>query len=150
VISLLFLRFLRNGGEEELRNCGENMILDLIRNDGTHLKKQAVTSGGEYSGPCPFCQAGKDRFRVWPEKDRYWCRQCDHSGDSIQYLRDLHGMSFPQAAEAVGKVIPMRQHRRPAPMMPGWTPSEAACSMRSLARAGQGRSASLPVAFALG
>jgi len=78
------------------------MILDLLISDGFEPKKSATTNGGEYSTPCPAC-GGRDRFRSWPEKDRYWCRQCGKSGDSIQYLRDFHGLSFRQAAEQVEK-----------------------------------------------
>ena len=70
------------------------------------MKKVANTSGGEYAGPCPQC-GGEDRFRVWPDHPdsdtgRYWCRQCEWSGDGIQYLRDVHGLSFPEACEELG------------------------------------------------
>ena len=99
------------------------MILDLIQNDSIPLKRQANSNGGEYAGPCPFCQDGKDRFRVWPDKDRYWCRQCNKSGDGIQYLRDLHGMGFKQAAEAVGKVIPLKYQPKAKPIAVEWKPS---------------------------
>ncbi len=71
-------------------------LFDLISQDGIVLKKMATTNGGEYAGPCPFC-GGNDRFRVWPEEDRYWCRQCQKAGDSIQYLRDAKGMKYHEA-----------------------------------------------------
>jgi len=75
------------------------MISDLLRKRGHELKPKG---GGEYSAACPWC-GGKDRFCVWPEKDRYWCRQCDAKGDSIQLLRDLDGLSFQEAKEALGR-----------------------------------------------
>ena len=70
------------------------------------MKRKASTSGGEYAGPCPRC-GGDDRFRVWPdhpESDtgRFWCRQCEWSGDGIDYLRDLRGLSFKDACEELG------------------------------------------------
>ncbi len=36
----------------------------------------------EYAGACPFCGGThrSDRFRVWPEQNRYWCRQCNAHG----------------------------------------------------------------------
>jgi len=71
-------------------------ITDLVVNDGYFLKRQASTNGGEYAGQCPWC-GGKDRFRVWPKNGRYWCRQCNISGDCIQYLRDRRGMSYKDA-----------------------------------------------------
>ena len=78
-------------------------ILTLIEQDVT-LRRVSTTNGGEHAGPCPSCK-GSDRFRVWPEQGRYWCRQCNKSGDVIQYLRDFRGMSFQQASKAVGKSL---------------------------------------------
>ena len=70
------------------------------------LKKVANVEGGEWVGPCPFCKAGTNRFHVWPfhsksATGRYWCRQCNRSGDAIQFLRDFEGMDFKQAYQAV-------------------------------------------------
>ncbi len=65
----------------------------------------AKTRGGEYAGPCPFC-GGKDRFRIWPNRDPYevvyWCRQCGNHGDVIQFLREKEGLSFGEACEKAG------------------------------------------------
>ena len=98
-------------------------ILKLIQTDGGTLKKQAATNGGEYAGPCPFC-GGKDRFRVWPESGRYWCRGCDKMGDSIQYLRDFRGLSYQEACLFVGcDPGPRKQQVRTAPAQ--WVPKEA-------------------------
>lgn len=75
----------------------ENMILELLNQDGFSPKKKGAA---EYASPCPAC-GGDDRFVTFVTADRYWCRQCDVSGDAIQYLRDFHNMSFRDAAEAV-------------------------------------------------
>jgi len=104
------------------------MILDLLINDGLRPGKVASTNGGEYSSPCLEC-GGRDRFRSWPEQDRYWCRQCGKSGDSIQYLRDFHGMSFSEATQQVGKPlslpskrkIPARKKARPKALPAEWS-----------------------------
>jgi hypothetical protein len=77
-------------------------ILTFMTSNGIHLKRVAGTNGGEFAGPCPWC-AGRDRFRVWPKQDRFWCRQCGRTGDSIQYLRDFRGMSYKAAREALGQ-----------------------------------------------
>ena len=64
--------------------------------------------GREYHGPCPFCGEGHDRFIVWSEQgetERYWCRQCNRSGDGIQFLRDYFGQSFQDAAARFEKDI---------------------------------------------
>lgn len=75
-------------------------LLDLATRDTT-LRRTASTGGGEWCGPCPR-GGGHDRFHVWPEKGRYWCRQCNKKGDAIQYLRDFRGLSFIEAKRALG------------------------------------------------
>jgi hypothetical protein len=98
------------------------MMLSLLEQDNFQMKKVATTNGGEYAGSCPYC-SGHDRFRVWPKRDRYWCRVCGKSGDAIQYLRDYRGLSFPEAASLTGKkttVTPQRPARPTAP--PAWVP----------------------------
>jgi len=100
------------------------LLSDLIQSDGILLKRQAVTNGGEYAGPCPFCRDGNDRFRVWLEKDRYWCRQCGKSGDAIQYLRDVRGMDFKAAAEVVGRVVSLKIQHKTKPVFREWKPAD--------------------------
>jgi DNA primase len=98
-------------------------LIDLVQADGFTLKKAAGTHGGEYAGACPFC-GGNDRFRVWPETGRYWCRGCDKSGDSIQYLIEKKGLSYVEACHYLGHDPGPRkngQHPSPAP----WAPKEA-------------------------
>jgi CHC2 zinc finger len=75
-------------------------LLDLVERDTT-LRRVAATHGGEYAGSCPGC-GGRDRFRVWPHRGRWWCRGCNRRGDAIQFLRDFHGYSFRAAKEALG------------------------------------------------
>ena len=98
-------------------------LIELIQTDGRKLKKVATTSGGEYCGPCPFC-GGVDRFRVWPDESRYWCRQCGKAGDSIQYLRERRGLSFVEACEVLGHDPgPRKDTTRTAAT--SWKPKEA-------------------------
>jgi DNA primase len=112
-------------------------LLSLCMAD-TELKKVATTRGGEYAGPCPFCGNAEDNFRVWPNDDKgghYWCRYCmKKPQDTIQYLRDKRGMSFPEARNLVeGKALanttrgpgPSTGARSAATPTPGpelWTP----------------------------
>jgi DNA primase len=80
--------------------------MDLLRlaEQNVSLFHVSNHNGGEYAGPCPGC-GGRDRFRVWPEQDRYWCRRCGKQGDTIQYLRDFRGLTFREAARLVGKQL---------------------------------------------
>jgi DNA primase len=97
------------------------MIISLIEADGWTLKKAATTNGGEYCGPCPFC-GGKDRFRVWPDSGRYWCRGCNKQGDAIQYLRERRNLSFQDACSFLGR-DPGERKGKPAATT--WTPKES-------------------------
>ena len=70
------------------------------------LQRKGATNGGEFAAPCPWC-GGKDRFRLWPEhpsgRPRWWCRRCERRGDGIDLLREMMGLSFREAADAVGR-----------------------------------------------
>lgn len=96
-------------------------ILDVLKDLGLTPKRMASTNGGEYASPCPAC-GGRDRFRIWPEKDRYWCRSCGQSGDAIQYLRDFRGLSFAEACRAVGREPVRSKGKRAVRRTPSWTP----------------------------
>src|SRR5262249_54057785 len=73
------------------------------------------TSRGELHGPCWQC-GGTDRFIIFTDNGRGWCRQCGWKGDAIQYLRDRDGLSFTEALRALGlDPSPLsRQQRRRA------------------------------------
>ncbi len=77
-------------------------LLDLLRVDGIVMKKVATTKG-EWAGACPLCREGKDRFRVWmADGGRWWCRICRKSGDIVQYLIEVRGLSYPEACHILG------------------------------------------------
>ena len=76
-------------------------ILDLLMSFGLAPKRAAATNGGEYASPCPRC-GGKDRFRSWPQTDRWMCRGCNLSGDMIGFLREYQDKSCPDAHEHLG------------------------------------------------
>ena len=77
------------------------MIIDLAIEYGLHPKRVASTNGGEYHSSCPRC-GGKDRFIIWNQRNRYYCRQCEAKGGSIQFCRDFLGMSFKEACNKIG------------------------------------------------
>lgn len=91
-------------------------LLAVIGRD-THVKRVAATHGGEYAGACPFC-GGKDRFRVWPDdgdRGRWWCRQCQRSGDAVDYLRARDNLTFRAACEQLGAGLAEGPRPAPAP-----------------------------------
>lgn len=85
-------------------------LIDVAQEIGLDFKKVSGTDGGEYHGPCPAC-GGIDRFIMHPNKKKnkcdgaYWCRQCGIHGDSIQFCREFHGMSFEDSAKHVNANI---------------------------------------------
>ena len=93
-------------------------VLELLQSKGIETRKASSTHGGEYHSACPGC-GGKDRFHVWPGQNSshgsYWCRGCDSSGDSIQFLRDFASLSFKEACIYLDKEIPAHQPLRPPP-----------------------------------
>ncbi|RQW89909.1 MAG: alpha helicase [Geobacter sp.] len=76
-------------------------LLSLFQNHGRY-NKVSSSKGGEYHGPCPKC-GGNDRFIVWPERNSFWCRQCEWNGDDIEALRVLESLSCKEAFARVGR-----------------------------------------------
>lgn len=80
---------------------------EVERHTGTRLHPVS-RSGKQYSGACPFsdCLVDTDGFMVWPEltpKGRhYYCRGCKRSGNIIDLLKDINGLSFSQACQTLG------------------------------------------------
>ncbi len=73
-------------------------ILDLLKND--NISSCQVVSG-EYASACPGCH-GTDRFRVWPDRGRWWCRGCGKSGDALEYLMEFRGLNYFEACKELG------------------------------------------------
>lgn len=88
-------------------------LVDLVQGD-VSLKRYSNRNGGEYRGACPGCGGGdkSDRFIVWSNSGRFWCRQCAKKGDAIQYLRDFRGMRFKEACRVVGRDLPESEKQR--------------------------------------
>ena len=105
-------------------------VIDLLKSQGVEPKKVASTNGGEWHSPCPGC-GGRDRFMVWPEQPggakaveagaggTYYCRQCEKSGDAIQFLVDFAGCDFSQACAKLGLDAKSIAPQPRAPKIPG-------------------------------
>jgi hypothetical protein len=92
--------------------------IDLVQLVGGGVKKVAGTKGGEYAGACPFC-GGRDRFRVWPERGRWWCRQCERHGDAVSFVQQREQVSFGEALRSLGLQGQARTYQpAPAPARP--------------------------------
>lgn len=73
-------------------------FLDLISSPAGQFKPKG---SGEWAGPCPLC-GGVDRCCAWPERGRWWCRQCGKGGDAVDLLRLRDGLSYRAACDALG------------------------------------------------
>ena len=58
-------------------------------------------SGQVLIGRCPFHEDRKPSFAVYPEARRFYCFGCGKRGDVITFLRELEGLSFPEALDAL-------------------------------------------------
>ena len=72
------------------------MLIELAKEIGLYPKRTSSTNGGEFHSPCPHC-GGSDRFILWPQIERYWCRRCNKKGDVIQFCRDFLDMNLKEA-----------------------------------------------------
>ncbi len=68
-------------------------IVDVI-SEVVILKKQ----GRNYFGLCPFHSDKDPSFSVSPEKGIFYCFGCGVGGNAFNFLMQLNGYSFPQAA----------------------------------------------------
>lgn len=97
-------------------------LLELVEELALQPKRTASTNGGEYHCACPTC-GGDDRFMFWPQTDRYWCRQCESKGDSIQFCRDFMGLDYRSACAKVG--APIKDYLPRQSVRPLFTPQAA-------------------------
>jgi DNA primase len=75
--------------------------LTLLISKHTQLRE----SSHNMMGLCPFPDH-KERtpsFSVSPQKQVYFCFGCGKKGNIISFLRDYHGMSFPEAIEFLAR-----------------------------------------------
>lgn len=91
------------------RFCEEHALIEFLEEHlglGA-LKRVATTNGGEWAGPCPVC-GGDDRLRAWPSpregNPRAWCRQCERSGDALDWAAWVAGRD-PQCRGAVVQTL---------------------------------------------
>jgi DNA primase len=56
-------------------------------------------SGANHSGLCPFHAERSPSFSVSEQKQLYHCYGCKAGGDLVEFVRQIHGLSFTEAIE---------------------------------------------------
>lgn len=84
--------------EARIREAKERHNLSDIVGRHTDLKRRGAR---ELAGLCPFHQERTPSFEVNDAKGVYHCHGCGRHGDAITVLRELEGMSFKDALQAL-------------------------------------------------
>src|ERR1700730_15297688 len=76
--------------EKDIREVADMLGVEwTTRADGTESN----------NGSCPICGGGEDRFNIWPDEDRWHCRHCETSGDTIALVMAAKKIGFIEAIE---------------------------------------------------
>src|SRR5205807_1737226 len=79
---------------------------------GEYVRLKRVGATGRYTGLCPFHQERTPSFSVHQGRQFYKCFGCGAGGDSLKFVMDFEGITFPEAlkllAERNGIAMPKR------------------------------------------
>ncbi len=81
----------------EIRNRVD--IVDLVRDYVPSLKQ----AGRNFKACCPFHSERTPSFTVSQDKQMFYCFGCNKGGDIFTFLREIEGLSFPEAAERLAQ-----------------------------------------------
>ncbi|BDD08749.1 DNA primase [Fulvitalea axinellae] len=82
-----------------IQTIRERADIEDVVSDFLTLKKK----GGNLWACCPFHDEKTPSFSVAPAKGIYKCFGCGASGDSINFVMELEGLSYPEAIRYLGK-----------------------------------------------
>jgi DNA primase len=80
---------------EEIRNRA-----DIVAVIGQFV--QLRKAGRNWKGLCPFHGEKTPSFNVQPDKKFFYCFGCQKKGDVFNFIMELEGKSFVEAAEQLG------------------------------------------------
>ena len=91
-----------------------NDIVDVV---GSYVRL-TKRSGSNMFGLCPFHSEKTPSFSVSPDKQIYHCFGCGKGGGVINFIMEIEGLTFPEAAEflakRVGMAMPEQEDNREA------------------------------------
>ncbi len=110
-------------------------IQEVVEGYGIPLRRV----GRSLVGRCPFHHdGGRPNLTVYPASESFYCFRCSLGGDVITFIRQLEGLSFPDAlARLEGKPAtlprPINQVRPVRPYRTGWPGmDERACLLAAV------------------
>jgi DNA primase len=85
-------------GKDSVQVAKKNIdLVSVVESAGIELKK----SGTRHIGLCPFHSEKTPSFFVFPD-NHFKCFGCGESGNVIDFIQKLHGLSFPEALKHLG------------------------------------------------
>ena len=98
--------------------------VDLVSVVGSRV--QLTQRGHEFYACCPFHEDDRPSFSVAPDKGFCYCFGCGWSGDAIDFIRELDGLSFKDAVAALSdgayQPLPMKQgYAKRKPRLAWWS-----------------------------
>jgi hypothetical protein len=112
----------------------------IVRERGIELKR---SGSGRFVGLCPFHSEKTPSFTVYPD-NKFHCFGCGEHGDAIEFLRKLHGLSYFETLELLGRERPafnskVRQElrkKRQEDLKASWKESDLSWTLGKLMRLG--------------
>jgi DNA primase len=82
---------------ETIERVRETADIVEVVSQHTDLRRQ----GERFVGLCPFHDERTPSFSVKPAQGFYYCFGCEAGGDTIRFVQEKEGLSFPDAVEAL-------------------------------------------------
>jgi len=105
---------------------GEGLLEEILRRtDLVQLvgKRVKLTRKGRvFWGCCPFHKEKTASFKVENERRTYHCFGCGAGGDAFKWLREMEGLTFPEAVKRLAEDAGVE--------LPAWTPEDEAREQR--------------------
>jgi len=90
-------------------------IAEAVESYGIPLRRM----GRSLIGRCPFHNdGGRPNLNVYPATESFYCFRCGMGGDVITFIRQMEGLSFPEAVARLEGRPAILARRRPAPPRP--------------------------------
>ncbi|WP_448517830.1 DNA primase [Rhodoflexus sp.] len=85
--------------EQTIRRIKETAAIEDVVGDFVSLKRK----GANLWACCPFHDEKTPSFSVAPAKGIYKCFGCGAAGDSVKFVMDIEGLSYPEALRYLAK-----------------------------------------------